>query len=423
MKSEHTPTEDGRRKRPNALYSINNEKTAAGLDALLHAGPEDLEELSEFLSLNRVILGNGGFCMLIAKVQYQPDHGVETLMDANGLFAEQLEERLVQKAIYYMVPIHGLVLCLVAMPQYRQNSRRLLESNERLCESGIQAMKQFQSDTGMETLLAVSPICFGLDSLPGTFQRTLDLLEFHAFFGQTAGVCRSPISLPKRPIRLSSEFQTHCANALNLLLAGQREAFFSYVKQSLEGIKALVPSSLQQYKTLSYQYLDMLCCFLVDHQIADAGVLERTDLFWLVHEPRIFADLCQRVAELLMQLTNDHVETKKHANARMVETVKVYFQNHHTDHNLTVSGIAAEFQMTQPVFSAYFIKQIGVGPLEYLNKLRVQTAMELLKTTEDILPQIAQRSGFGSVSTMHRIFKKMTGMTPAQVRNGVEARK
>lgn len=418
MKLNHTPPEDDRRKRPNALYSINNEKTAAGLDALLHAGPEDLEELSEFLSLNRVILGNGGFCMLAAKVQYRPDCGVETLMDANGLFAELLEERLVQKAIYYMVPIRGLVLCLVTMPQYRQNSKRLMESNEKLCESGAQAAKQFQSDTGMEVLVAVSPICFGLESLSGTFQRTLDLLAFHAFFGQTAVMCRSPESLPKRSIRLSSEFQIHCTNALNLLLAGQRDAFFSYVKESLDEIKAFVPNSLQQYKVLSYQYMDLLCCFLVDHHIADAGVLERTDLFWLVHEPRNFVDLCQRVCELLMLLTNDHIETKKHANARMVETVKAYIQNHHTEHNLTVSGIAAEFQMTQPVFSAYFIKQTGVAPLEYLNRLRVQTAMELLKTTDDILPQISQESGFGSVSTMHRVFKKMTGITPAQVRTG-----
>lgn len=126
MQPECTQCNDGRRKRPNALYSINNQKTVAGLDALLHAEQNELEDLSEFLSLNRVILGNGGFGLLAAKVQYFPECGIETHMDANGAFAERLEERLVQKAIYYMLPIRGLLLCLVAMPQYRQNSRKLL---------------------------------------------------------------------------------------------------------------------------------------------------------------------------------------------------------------------------------------------------------------------------------------------------------
>lgn len=406
--------------RPNALYSINNQKTAAGLDALLYGARDELDNLTEFLSLNRVILGDGGFCLLAAKVRFRPDCGVGTLLDANGIFAELLEQRLVQKAIYYMVPLRGLVLCLVAMPQTRQDSKRLMVANQRLWESAEATTAEFREKTGMEVLAAVSPTCFGLDSIPGTYHRTLDLLQFCGFFGKTDGICGSPEIMPKRRIRLSSEFQDQCNNALNLLLAGRREEFFGAVERDLEEIKNMVPCSLQQYQTLAYQYLDLLCYNLVDHHLADGTVLERTDLFWLVHEPVSFRDLIGRVTELLAQLSSPLIGKQKQKSAILVDKMKSYLQLHYADANLTVSAVAAEFQMTQPVFSAYFIKHTGVGPLEYLNKLRVQKVLELLKTTDQTLPQIAQRAGFGSVSTLHRIFKKITGMTPAQVRSGAE---
>ena len=182
--------------RPNALYSLNNQKTAAGLDALLHGSPGELEGLTEFLSVNRVILGDGGFCFLAAKINSTSCGIVSSLLDDNGIFAELLEEELIQKAIYYMVPLRGVVLCLIAMPHYRPNSKQLPMIDQFLWDSAKTAMEHFRQKTGLEILASVSPTCFGLDSIPGTFHRTLDHLEFHRYFGQTDGICEPRTVMP-----------------------------------------------------------------------------------------------------------------------------------------------------------------------------------------------------------------------------------
>lgn len=413
---DHTGT-PGPMERPSALYSIHNHRVAAGLEALLYSGAQKIDELSEYLSLNRVILGNGGFCLLLAKVGNMTDQAAGSVPDANGLFADLLEEQLVEQAIYYMLPVRGLVLCIVAMPNYTPGSRRLVVANQMLMDGGNAAREQLLIRAGTDALVAVSPICAGLHEVPGTFQHTLDLLAFHSFFGRASGLCDSTVEMPKRRIRLSSEFQERCMSALNLLIAGQQSEFIQNIMDYLEQIKSLVPESLQQYKTLCYQFMDRLCCDLVDHHLGDTGVLERTDLFWLVHEPSDFPELRRRVEQLLMQLMAGG-SRQRQWNGKNVEAMKAYIQLHHKEINLTVSAAAAEFGMAQPVFSAFFKRNTGASPLEYMTKLRIQTALELLRTTQQPLPEIAYQSGFGSVSTMHRVFKKATGMTPSKVRSG-----
>ena len=170
---------------------------------------------------------------------------------------------------------------------------------------------------------------------------------------------------------------------------------------------------------MAYQYLDLLCYSLVDHHLADAAELERTDLFWLTREAESFAELLKKVRELIGKITTPMAGYQRRTTGLLADKMKSYLQLHHTDPNLTISAAAETFGMSQPVFSACFIRHTGIGPLDFLNKLRVQTALELLKGTDAPLAQIAQKSGFGSVTSLHRIFKKTTGMTPSQVRNGI----
>lgn len=399
------------------LYSVNNQKTAAGLDALLYGNAQDIDALSEFLALNRVILGNGGFCILVAKVNFQPDKGFDIILDANALFAEKLEARLAGKVIYYMLPIRGYMVCLVAMPQAKPDSKRLVATNRQLLDSARAASEEFARETELQILAAVSPTCFGLDSIPGTFYRNMDLLDFYHFFGTESGICESPNVMPKRRVRLSSELQDWVNSALNLLLADQRQEFYAMLDRHLENLRYMVPCSLQQYQNLAYQYLDLLFYNLVDHNLADTTVMERVDLYWIIHEHTTYCSLVDHIHQVAEQLLTPVVSCKRQQSNVTAEKIKTYLQLHHRDHNLTISSAASAFGMSQPIFSAFFIKQVEMGPLDYLNRIRVQTAMELLRTTDEILPNIATASGFGSVSTMHRIFKKVTGMTPAHLRN------
>ncbi|MGJ8641057.1 MAG: helix-turn-helix domain-containing protein [Opitutaceae bacterium] len=63
-----------------------------------------------------------------------------------------------------------------------------------------------------------------------------------------------------------------------------------------------------------------------------------------------------------------------------------------------------------------FRKATGQTPIDYLMRLRVQRAMELLQKTETPVTEIAFSVGFNDSNYFTRQFKKTTGVTPRQFR-------
>lgn len=55
-----------------------------------------------------------------------------------------------------------------------------------------------------------------------------------------------------------------------------------------------------------------------------------------------------------------------------------------------------------------------MGANEYVNKLRIEKSMELLRNTEMSITEIAERMGFSSSRYFSTAFKKYTGITPTQ---------
>jgi two-component system response regulator YesN len=53
---------------------------------------------------------------------------------------------------------------------------------------------------------------------------------------------------------------------------------------------------------------------------------------------------------------------------------------------------------------------------EYINNLRLETAVKLLKTTEFTIEEIAQRTGYNDYFYFIKLFKKNYGVPPARFR-------
>ena len=57
--------------------------------------------------------------------------------------------------------------------------------------------------------------------------------------------------------------------------------------------------------------------------------------------------------------------------------------------------------------------------MHYLSSYRVMVGMELLRTTDLVITDIAFRVGFNYSSYFIQAFKKKNGMTPKQYRNHI----
>ena len=59
---------------------------------------------------------------------------------------------------------------------------------------------------------------------------------------------------------------------------------------------------------------------------------------------------------------------------------------------------------------------MAMTPAEYVRKFRVAKSMDLLKTTDMSVAEIAEVVGFSDISLYSRVFKQVIGVSPAAFR-------
>ncbi len=71
---------------------------------------------------------------------------------------------------------------------------------------------------------------------------------------------------------------------------------------------------------------------------------------------------------------------------------------------------------SEDYLSRIFHKQMGIPLWEYLNRLRIGYAIELLKSSAESVAEVASRSGFQDQAYFCRVFRRITGATPGAIR-------
>ena len=100
---------------------------------------------------------------------------------------------------------------------------------------------------------------------------------------------------------------------------------------------------------------------------------------------------------------------------RMMHQIKQYVdENYHR--GISLGKLAEEFNVSTGYLSKLFLDQVGQHFSDYINGLKVRKAMELLKTTDQRMYEIADFLGFQNAYYFSSWFKREVGVTPTEYR-------
>ncbi|WP_040948251.1 AraC family transcriptional regulator [Gorillibacterium massiliense] len=68
-------------------------------------------------------------------------------------------------------------------------------------------------------------------------------------------------------------------------------------------------------------------------------------------------------------------------------------------------------------FLRIFTSAVGVSPSDYVNRVRIEQAIRLLRETDISVERIAEQVGYSGGSYFIKVFRKMTGRTPGSFRS------
>ncbi len=107
-------------------------------------------------------------------------------------------------------------------------------------------------------------------------------------------------------------------------------------------------------------------------------------------------------------------------SARICQAIE-YMGIHYAE-QITLGQLAGQAGMSVSSFRQNFARIMGMPPIEYLLKLRIEAAREMLRFKDLGMIDIAFRSGFQDCNYFARKFKDIVGVTPTQYRREASGR-
>lgn len=209
----------------------------------------------------------------------------------------------------------------------------------------------------------------------------------------------------------------------------------SGIKNNSAGPTVMIPGSMAQIPLENFL------------QFADLGITEDNEMarqpFFLVNgsEKKEISILAEQIVdekagdryakefmihtltvELMIHLSramrNEWEENLRVKNGKARELVKIarQYMDENFEQGITVAEAAQYVFLSQGYFTRAFKDELGISPMNYLMRKRIEKACELLENNEIKVSSIAVQSGFSSPQRFNVAFRKLMGKTPMEYR-------
>jgi two-component system response regulator YesN len=128
--------------------------------------------------------------------------------------------------------------------------------------------------------------------------------------------------------------------------------------------------------------------------------------------PDPHSGLCEAYEELCAELADgENCEA-------FVVLARNYIDKHYWNPDLCLEDAAVELQISPGYLSRLMKRETGFSFVEYLNRIRVRKATQLMSDPSAKAFEVAERVGYRSQHYFSRAFKKVTGTSPTDHRKG-----
>jgi transcriptional regulator GlxA family with amidase domain len=159
------------------------------------------------------------------------------------------------------------------------------------------------------------------------------------------------------------------------------------------------------------------------HVWTSAGVTSGIDLALALVEEDLGRNVARQVARMLVvylrrpggQSQFSVQLASQWASRAPIRDVQEWLPEH-LQEDLSVEALAKRAAMSPRNFARAFRVEVGVTPARYVERLRVEAARASLETSQRTVKEVATEVGFGTLETLHRVFKRSLGVTPSEYR-------
>ncbi len=128
--------------------------------------------------------------------------------------------------------------------------------------------------------------------------------------------------------------------------------------------------------------------------------------------------LLEIFAQHLSTLSNQIALQEANAEPPIIHRAKEFIENHKSD-PISLSEVARALNVSTFYFCKLFKKATGINFTEYLSRVRIEKAKNLLLNPNLRVSEIAYEVGFQSLTHFNRVFLRIVGKSPTSYRDSL----
>ena len=102
-------------------------------------------------------------------------------------------------------------------------------------------------------------------------------------------------------------------------------------------------------------------------------------------------------------------------NDAVIEAAQIWIAENYAQDS-PVASMTSHSGLPETTFTRRFRNATGQSPKDYVQTLRVEEARQMLETTDMPVSEIGFEVGYADTASFRRLFKRKTGLTPAEHR-------
>jgi len=100
----------------------------------------------------------------------------------------------------------------------------------------------------------------------------------------------------------------------------------------------------------------------------------------------------------------------------MVKGAQAYIEGK-LDEKISIDELSSRLAVGRRNFDRRFIKATGNTPLEYSQRVKIESAKKAFETTRKTINEVMYDVGYSDVKAFREVFRKITGMSPLEYRS------
>lgn len=202
-----------------------------------------------------------------------------------------------------------------------------------------------------------------------------------------------------------------------IMLYDSRNIFDDKEKFLLKKLKVVLINDFNELANKNLERYKMLI-------ILDGGTIENYDKFAIRefekhHIPLISINRVPKedVFQLVFNIINVQIDFNEltHINNDKIIEALIYIEKNLQDSDLNLKKVSNHLYLNTSYFSRFFSEVMGVGFKDYLIKLRISKAKQMLQNGHSVT-EVCMSIGYTSLSYFSNFFKKEVGISPSSYR-------